>query len=431
MSFQNNSHAEGNISFTGARGYYCSNIKWIENNNAIITLSTMSNKVVEEFDTDWSIVNPDKLNVLTMIIENSSTITIYNKSIKILNIDKNNITVDKLSFSTIPNGTIKVIHPYFGTGVSLFSANLSAHAEGDGTFAIGTASHTEGCNTIAYGIYSHVEGNGTIAMAQSSHAEGQTCQAKGIYGSHAEGYSSQAVGQASHAEGRACNALGDFTHAEGHYTTSNAIGSHTEGDHCNNINAAKYSHAEGIYTIACCEGQHVQGKYNVRDDAGKYAHIVGNGTSNSNVDRRNIHTLDWNGNAWFEGDVVANDISMISMMSMIDSLHYYCNKDIVSNVMLTIYDEINQNESSIMKTKIMPINNKEMPSTLVLPIGCDDDVYKDGILSVSGMDKVTKIIIPRGCLFYNNDVLKEAFSNLKTIVRIDEDGFVDKYNIED
>ena len=34
---------------------------------------------------------------------------------------------------------------------------------------------------------------------------------------------------------------------------------------------------------------------------GPYAHIVGNG--NSDTDRSNAYTLDWNGNAWYQGDV--------------------------------------------------------------------------------------------------------------------------------
>ena len=37
------------------------------------------------------------------------------------------------------------------------------------------------------------------------------------------------------------------------------------------------------------------------DAEGKYAHIVGNGTGEN--DRSNAHTLDWEGNAWFAGDV--------------------------------------------------------------------------------------------------------------------------------
>jgi hypothetical protein len=56
-----------------------------------------------------------------------------------------------------------------------------------------------------------------------------------------------------------------------------------------------------LHTIANGEYQHVEGKYNVADTNNKYVHIVGNGTSPSN--RKNAHTLDWDGNAWFAGSL--------------------------------------------------------------------------------------------------------------------------------
>lgn len=63
----------------------------------------------------------------------------------------------------------------------------------------------------------------------------------------------------------------------------------------------RYSHAEGCDTTASSDYQHVQGKYNIEDTADTYAHIVGNGTNNDQ--RSNAHTLDWEGNAWYQGDV--------------------------------------------------------------------------------------------------------------------------------
>lgn len=73
----------------------------------------------------------------------------------------------------------------------------------------------------------------------------------------------------------------------------------------NNVAASGASaHAEGIETKASSAAQHVQGKYNVEDSAGKYAHIVGGGTNSA---RKNIHTLDWSGNADYAGNVVAHD----------------------------------------------------------------------------------------------------------------------------
>lgn len=132
-------------------------------------------------------------------------------------------------------------------------------------------------NNIATGQYSHAEGGGTAALANHSHAEGLNTTASGER-SHAEGIDTVASGMNAHAEGGGTIASG--------YD----------------------SHAEGYDTIAQRRSQHVQGEYNIADTEGyseeyrgAYVHIVGNGTSDSN--RSNAHTLDWDGNAWFAGDI--------------------------------------------------------------------------------------------------------------------------------
>lgn len=68
-----------------------------------------------------------------------------------------------------------------------------------------------------------------------------------------------------------------------------------------------------MYTTAQRAYQHAQGAYNILDTEGSkntkgaYAHIVGNGTSLSA--RSNAHTLDWSGNAWYQGDVYVGSTS--------------------------------------------------------------------------------------------------------------------------
>ena len=106
----------------------------------------------------------------------------------------------------------------------------------------------------------------------------------------AEGDGNTASGNVSHAEGAYTEAIGNISHAEGGYTTAS-------GD---------FSHAEGRDTIASSENQHVQGKYNIEDTTNTYAHIVGNGTSNTK--RSNAHTLDWNGNGWYQGKLSQDGI---------------------------------------------------------------------------------------------------------------------------
>ena len=131
-------------------------------------------------------------------------------------------------------------------------------------------SHAEGSSTTASGNYSHAEGHATIASQDSAHAEG---------------YGSKASGTFSHAENNHTTASGNASHAEGYYTTA----------------SGSFSHAEGYYTTASGDYQHAQGKYNIVDSTDKYIHVVGNGTSSTK--RSNAHTLDWDGNAWFQSNV--------------------------------------------------------------------------------------------------------------------------------
>lgn len=154
--------------------------------------------------------------------------------------------------------------------------------------ATGSFSHAEGIETIASGYAAHAQGSNTVASGEYSHAEGERTTASGNY-AHAEGGGSTASGEYSHAEGAGSVASGKYSHAEGASTAS-----------------GRYSHAEGEHVIAAGENQHVQGQYNIEDTGNTYAHIVGNGAANH---RRNIHTLDWSGNAWFQGDVYIGSTS--------------------------------------------------------------------------------------------------------------------------
>lgn len=122
------------------------------------------------------------------------------------------------------------------------------------------------------------------AIGSYSTALGYNTTASGAFGSYAEGASTTASGNQSHAEGLWTEATAMSSHAEGRYTIASGSGSHTEG----------------FFTIAASDNQHAQGEYNIEDTTNTYAHIVGNGNSDA---RSNAHTLDWNGNAWFSGDI--------------------------------------------------------------------------------------------------------------------------------
>ena len=179
-------------------------------------------------------------------------------------------------------GSVRTIGAFYEIGEYAFAEGLETTASGD-------YSHAEGYKTIATGSSSHAEGYDTKAYDHHAHAEGRETMASG-WCSHAEGGYTTASSYYSHAEGERVTASGEYSHAEGGWTTASGQG----------------SHAEGYYTTASSNYQHAQGKYNIEDSSDVYAHIVGNGTSST---LSNAHTLDWDGNAWFSGDVYTGSTS--------------------------------------------------------------------------------------------------------------------------
>lgn len=140
--------------------------------------------------------------------------------------------------------------------------------------------------------------NSTYTMGTHAFAEGNFTKAKG-FASHAEGDGSESQGESSHAEGYGSIAQGDFSHSEGMCTEAIGLDSHAEGKFSTAI--GQDSHAEGTETTAIGDNQHVQGKNNIEDNNNKYAHIVGNGQDYEHPS--NAHTIDWQGNGWFQGNV--------------------------------------------------------------------------------------------------------------------------------
>ena len=185
-------------------------------------------------------------------------------------------------------------NPVFTGSISLgrkagTTTGTSSFAVGNNVTASSRCTHAEGYETTASGDYSHAEGYSTTASGPYSHTEGDDTTASG-FASHAEGTGNIASGDRSHAEGGSTTASGNYSHAEGYSTTASGTD----------------SHAEGYGTIAQGQNQHVQGKYNIEDTANKYAHIVGNGTGDTA--RSNAHVLDWNGNAWYAGQVEGTNL---------------------------------------------------------------------------------------------------------------------------
>lgn len=230
------------------------------------------------------------------------TIFLYNNNIVIRfapgfdinqNINENKMTVaiEELNTDITPTDVvlkqIKIIYlnnKYLKNNVAIRnSITIGSRLKRKG-YDIGLYSFSNGKNNISSGNYSHAEGLCIIATGDSSHAEGSLTEASG-HSSHAEGFNAIASGYHAHAEGHYTKASGDNSHAEGQNTRA----------------SGNRAHAEGHYTRASGDNSHVQGKYNIEDTENKYAHIIGNGTSNTT--RTNAHTVDWQGNAWYSGNV--------------------------------------------------------------------------------------------------------------------------------
>ena len=137
---------------------------------------------------------------------------------------------------------------------------------------------------VAIGSYVSATGN-------CSYAQGENVYARGNY-SCAQGEYVETTGKCSYAQGLGFEFYDDTTESYDEvYTTASGTA----------------SHAEGYGTQANGNYQHVQGKLNIPDTSNRYAHIVGNGTDEINTS--NAHTLDWDGNGWYAGNLYVGGTS--------------------------------------------------------------------------------------------------------------------------
>lgn len=143
------------------------------------------------------------------------------------------------------------------------NSNL-VNGDGVGSIKSISAGGAVGTNSVAFGEGSFVTGDNSVAM-------GLGCTASGIQ-TMAFGFSAKATGGNSNAYGTDVRATGDM------------------------------SQAFGSFTIAASENQTVMGRSNVEDASGKYLYIIGNGGIIGSA-RSNAHTLDWDGNGWYAGDL--------------------------------------------------------------------------------------------------------------------------------
>lgn len=210
------------------------------------------------------------------------------------------------------NGVVDFGKYAFVTGEESKAINYAATVSGRKNEAYGQYATAFGReNSVGYagfaaGRNNTVSGESAAALNQGNIVSGKHSFAGGYY-SEATEQNTFAFGQQAKATSPHAIALG--LHNEASASCAFAEGKETHAGYC--------AHSEGEGTYALGAHQHVQGKFNARDDNGIYAHIIGGGHADN--DRKNIHTIDWYGNAWYSGDLVANNISLSNVKAIADT----------------------------------------------------------------------------------------------------------------
>ena len=142
--------------------------------------------------------------------------------------------------------------------------------------------------TTNWASYARSSGVSNRVHGDAASADGRSNIITGRYG-RASGYLNK-TGYAGHVQNRGNTALGIDASGSGRDTVADGERSFTMG------------HG----TVAKAKDQLARGKYNIPDDGQNYADIVGNGKDDNN--RSNAYTLDWDGNAWYAGNIEAKDV---------------------------------------------------------------------------------------------------------------------------
>lgn len=257
-------------------------------------------------------------------------------------------------YSTTATGSYSHTEGYMTT-----ATGSCAHAEGHKTHARAIGSHAEGTINNAHGEYSHVEGYNNITYGFASHAEGRgtvsSTRSQNILGEYniiddsIKDVSTQFESSASRYPSvrfsksstyylaneysfdktqdtyvlvnpisiSATELKNNFAQYKGYYVivrianSANPFGSGII-DFVDNLKYGKFMCRLDGSVIEYTEYRIVgtvtgYQAISLRDTRSAHAHIIGNGTSD--VSRSNAYTLDWEGNAWYSGDVYVGSTS--------------------------------------------------------------------------------------------------------------------------
>lgn len=194
--------------------------------------------------------------------------------------------------------------------------------------------------------------------------------------------------------------------ADGPYSTIIGFGGHTGTDALGSVAIgngeclANYTVAIGT-TVASGDNQLVFGRYNVKDTENKYACIIGNGTSDTA--RSNAHTVDWDGNAWFVGDVegtkdgTTHKLSEKANAADVALLQYYGTTDVT--ISDSSYFTVNETGETITgltdtgKTQTELVIPYEINGKKITTLSTGSSGQPLSILN-GATNKITKVIIP-------------------------------------
>lgn len=287
--------------------------------------------------------------------------------------------------------------------------------------ALDPTATAEGLNNIASGMVAHAEGQTTEASGHYSHAEGYESKATGLV-AHVEGFQNTAEGTASHAEGYKTLA-GHYSHAEGENVQVTKGWSHGEGKDV--VVSADVAHGEGLGTIAASNVQHVQGAFNIEDSEQKYLHIVGNGEEVMETiysgglaigqkpvqKRSNAHTIDWDGNAWFAGEIKIGGINQEDTEA----------KTIATQESATVTMEtgtLGSDETSIAKRYIFKQNGTEIGRI---------DLAKELVVTSGSVGTVTEADKPYAGAVVGDKYIDLAIANQEAHIYVPAKDLVDIY----
>lgn len=185
---------------------------------------------------------------------------------------------------------------------------------GWGNIDLGSYSFINGENNNNTGVESLIIGHQTTTSSKLSLNLGSQNNCAGNYGNFAGGllcatsgdWGNIAFGEGTTASGRYCASFG-------RNNESTNLGSFATGRWTSATGQASFS--AGEFTKAAGQDQFVLGHYNVEDADNKYAFIIGGGTE---ADRKNITTIDWEGNLTASSDVVAtkSDGTTVSLIDV-------------------------------------------------------------------------------------------------------------------